>query len=219
MDAAEWNARYAATDLVWGAAPNTVVVEQVTSLHRGRALDLACGEGRNAIWLATRGWDVTAVDYSQVAIDKARTVATRSPRSVRERIDWVRADVTTHTSEPGYDLVLLVYLHLPAPQRRTVLYNAIAALNDAGVLLVLGHDSSNIADGVGGPQDPGVLFTPEDVVHDIADTLEVLVAEKRLRPTEAGDAIDALVVATKVPSAVDVTELTVAPPAQPRIDN
>lgn len=212
MDAADWDERYAATDLVWGAAPNAVVVEQVTALHRGRALDLACGEGRNALWLATRGWDVTAVDYSQVAIDKARTVGVRSPRSVRERIQWVHGDVTTLPPEQGYDLVLFVYLHLPAAQRRTALYNAIASLNEAGVLLVLGHDSTNIADGFGGPQDPTVLFTPDDVVHDIADTLEVLVAEKRLRPTEAGDAIDALVVATKAPQSA-------APANEPRLDH
>ena len=207
MDAAEWNARYAATDLVWGAAPNTVVVEHVTSLHRGRALDLACGEGRNAIWLATRGWAVTAIDWSQVAIDKARTVASRAPRAVRERLEWVRGDVTTRYAgkegDEGYDLVLLVYLHLPPAERRTVLHNAIAALADGGVLLILGHHSRNIADGVGGPQDPTVLFTPDDVVRDITDitdTLEILEAGERIRPTESGDAIDALIVAAKAPS-------------------
>ena len=211
MDAREWDAKYAKADLVWGAPPNSVVVEQATALHPGRALDLACGEGRNAIWLATRGWAVTAVDFSQVAIDKARTVASRSPRSVRERIEWVHDDVRTAQLEPGFDLILCVYLHLPGDERRAMLDLAIDALDEAGVLIVLGHDSANIADGVGGPQDPTVLYTPDDVVGDIADDLHVLVAEKRMRQTETGTAIDALVVAAK--------PLVGTPAEQPGLDD
>lgn len=212
MNSSDWDERYAKADLVWGAPPNAVVVEQTTALHLGRALDLACGEGRNAQWLAMRGWDVTALDFSQVAIDKGRTVAARSPRSVRERIEWVCADATTAEFSGGYDLVLLVYLHLPPHERRSVLLRAIEALDEAGVLLVLGHDATNIADGVGGPQDPEILFTPEDVVAEIGDSMLVLTAEKRIRPTEAGDAIDALVVATKpIPTGTEPSEVT-APP-------
>ena len=211
MDAREWDEKYAQADLVWGAPPNAVVVEQATALHPGRALDLACGEGRNAIWLATRGWSVAAVDFSQVAIDKARTVASRSPRSVRDRIHWVHGDVRTAPPEPGFDLILYVYLHLPAEERRAVLNLAVDALNEAGVLIVLGHDSANIADGVGGPQDPTILFTPDDIVEEIRDDLQVLVAEKRLRQTAAGTAIDALVVAAK--------PLLATPAEQPGLDD
>ena len=197
MDASDWDARYAQSELVWGAPPNNVVVEQVALLPGGRALDLACGEGRNAIWLATRGWDVTAVDFSQVAIDKGRTIATRSPRAVRDRITWATADIVTTEIEPGYDLVLVVYLHLPAEQRRAVLDRATAALNPGGVLLVLGHDSTNIADGVGGPQDPSILFSPDDIVRELDDAVEIRLAGKRDRYTEDGTAIDALVVAVR----------------------
>jgi SAM-dependent methyltransferase len=197
VDASDWDERYAQADLVWGAPPNAVVVEQATTLHPGRALDLACGEGRNAIWLATRGWAVTAVDFSQVAIDKGRTVASRSPRSVRERIQWVHHDVLTVQLDPGFDLILCVYLHLPAAERRAVLDFAIEKLSEAGVLIVLGHDSANIREGVGGPQDPTILYTPDDIVGEIGDDLQILVAEKRHRNTETGTAIDALVVAAK----------------------
>lgn len=213
MDAAAWDARYAKADLVWGAPPNATVVDVVTSLHPGRALDLACGEGRNSIWLATRGWHVTASDFSQVAIDKARTVASKSPRSVRNRIDWVHDDATTAEFDAEYDLILVVYLHLPAEQRRSVLRRAVGSLAEAGVLVVLGHDATNIADGVGGPQDPSVLFTPEDVVADIGEEVRVLVAEKRNRYTEAGTAIDALVVAA-LPIAESVT-----PADEPGLDD
>ena len=219
MDAAEWDARYATADLVWGAPPNATVVELVTALHPGRALDLACGEGRNAIWLATRGWMVTAIDFSQVAIDKGRTVASRSPRSVRDRIEWVTADATTIEPDAEYTLILLAYLHLPADERRTVLRRAIRGLTEAGLLIVLGHDTTNIADGVGGPQDPSILFTPDDVVADIDDDLRILSAERRLRHIEAGTAIDALVVAAKPlaapaaePGSDDVSDLGPATP-------
>lgn len=79
MDAAAWDKKYEETELVWGAPPNELLVEYATALPHGQALDLACGEGRNALWLATRGWEVTGIDYSAVAIEKARTIAARSP--------------------------------------------------------------------------------------------------------------------------------------------
>ena len=197
MDASDWDARYSQSELVWGAPPNNVVVEQVTALPGGRALDLACGEGRNAIWLATRGWDVTAVDFSQVAIDKGRTVATRSPRAVRDRITWRTDDVVSAEFESGYDLVLVVYLHLPADQRRSVLDRATASLNPGGVLLVVGHDITNIAEGIGGPQDLSVLYSPDDVVRELDGDIVIRLATRRERATDAGIAIDALVVAVR----------------------
>lgn len=197
MSAAEWDARYAAADLVWGAPPNATVVEQVVSLPAGRALDLGCGEGRNTIWLATQGWQVRAVDFSQVAIDKGRTVASRSPRAVRTRITWLHADVTDSAAEVfagPFDLIVLSYLHLPAAQRRTVLIQAAGALAPAGTLLVLGHDSSNIAEGYGGPQDPAILFSPGEVAAELANTLEIRTAERRYRNVNGHMAIDALIV-------------------------
>ncbi|PXX65370.1 methyltransferase family protein [Nocardia tenerifensis] len=221
MDATDWDERYAHTELVWGAPPNSTVVEHVFGLERRtplrpdspdgeapelpRALDLACGEGRNALWLATHGWQVHAVDYSQVGVDKGRTIATRLSRSVRSRITWQCADVTdldaAGISGP-FELVLMVFLHLPAEQRRTVVRRAADLLVPEGTLLVLGHDSTNIADGYGGPQDPSVLFTPDDVVADLGEAIagkrvRIRLAERVHRPTEGRDAIDALVIATR----------------------
>ncbi|RZL77132.1 MAG: class I SAM-dependent methyltransferase [Rhodococcus sp. (in: high G+C Gram-positive bacteria)] len=195
MDAAAWDERYSQSDLVWGAPPNAVVVEQVTALPRGRALDLACGEGRNALWLATRGWEVTGLDYSAVAVDKARRVAADAPRSVRERLDYRVADVTDSDLGGEYDLVLVIYLHLAPAERLRVVNRAISALKPDGILMILGHDAVNLSQGVGGPQELEILYTPDDVVEAFDGRLDVEVAERRFRETEAGTAIDALVVA------------------------
>ena len=195
MDAAAWDERYSQSDLVWGAPPNAVVVERVTSLPRGRALDLACGEGRNAHWLATRGWEVTGLDYSAVAVDKARRVAAEAPRSVRERLDYRVADVTDTDLGGEYDLVLMIYLHLAPEERLQVVNRAISALKPDGILMILGHDAVNLSQGVGGPQDAEILYTPDDLVNSFDGRLAVDVAERRFRETDAGTAIDALVVA------------------------
>ncbi|MBV7701329.1 class I SAM-dependent methyltransferase [Nocardia nova] len=219
MDAAEWDERYAQSELVWGAPPNATVVEHIFGLERHirlvpdvpgeappelpRALDLACGEGRHALWLATHGWQVRAVDFSQVGIDKGRTVASRLSRSVRSRIDWECADVTDLAGagiDGPFELILAVYIHLPADQRRSLLLAAAERLSPGGTLLVLGHDTTNIADGYGGPQDPAILFTPYDVVADLAAAKHIRIdtAQRVLRETEGRDAIDALVVATAI---------------------
>ncbi|RMI33937.1 class I SAM-dependent methyltransferase [Nocardia stercoris] len=217
MDAADWNARYAGTELVWGAPPNATVVEQVFGLERRqphpdpdgsvpehpRALDLGCGEGRHALWLATHGWQVHGVDFAQVGIDKARTVAARLSRSVRNRMTWQCADVTDlDDADIGghFELILVSYLHFPAAQRRMMLAGCARRLSLDGTLVVLGHDRTNIDEGFGGPQDPDILFTPEGVVADLeASGVPVRIdkAERILRPTEGRDAIDALVVATR----------------------
>ena len=110
MDAADWDARYAAADLVWSATPNQFVEAECADLPPGRAVDLAAGEGRNAIWLARRGWQVTAVDFSAVALGKGRRLAGDT------EVDWVVGDATTWSGE-GFDLALLIYLHLAREAR------------------------------------------------------------------------------------------------------
>jgi len=195
MDAHDWNDRYAATALVWSEGPNQFVADTVQELTAGRALDLACGEGRNAIWLARQGWTVTAVDFSDVAIDKARQLGTAAGVAV----DWRCADVAIwEPSAASFDLVLLSYLHLPDEQMSLVIANGRRALAPAGLLLVVGHARANLTDGVGGPQDPDVLYEPDDIVAKL-DDLEVLRAEHVVRTvaTDSGprQAIDTLVLA------------------------
>ncbi|MHB1924366.1 MAG: class I SAM-dependent methyltransferase [Acidimicrobiales bacterium] len=193
MDPSAWDERYRSQDLVWGAKPNRFLAEEAAALPTGRALDLACGEGRNALWLAERGWQVTGVDFSRVAVDRARSLA--AERGVTA--DFFEADVVDW-EPPGqaFDLVIVFYLHLPPAQRHLVLSHARAALAPGALLLVVGHDSTNLTDGYGGPQDPEVLYGPEDLMPDLGD-LAVERAERVSRrvDTEAGErtAVDVLV--------------------------
>jgi len=189
MDRHDWDERYAGDELVWRADPNRFLVSEVADLAPGRAVDVACGEGRNTVWLASQGWTV--------ALDKARRLA--ADRGVTA--EWVNVDLRDwQPPEDRYDLVVVLYLHLPAEQRRAVHARAASALAAGGTLLVVGHDLANLAAGHGGPQDPAVLFTPADVAADLAD-LEIVRAESVRRPviTDAGEvvAIDALVRAVR----------------------
>lgn len=197
MDAADWDRKYDGRELVYGEPPNATLVEVATNLERGRALDLASGQGRNAIWLATRGWTVDAVDFSSVALTRASRVADSAPQSVRNRLTWIHADVTELATQPNYDLVLMLYLHLPPKARRKAVAAAISALKPEGILMILGHHTSNIEAGVGGPEDIEILYTPEDLMSDIDSRLTVVTAENRYRHVSGGTAIDAVLLASR----------------------
>jgi SAM-dependent methyltransferase len=189
----DWNSRYAQKELLWTAEPNRRFAAEVEGLEPGRALDVACGEGRNAVWLAERGWRVTGVDFSDVAIEKAAALA--AARGVV--VEWVVDDVVAYAPERGaFDLVAVLYLQLPHDELAAVLRHAARALAPGGTIVVLGHDSTNLTDGYGGPKDPAVLFTPEDVVGGLGG-LAVERAEKvrRTVPLDGGEAVavDALV--------------------------
>jgi SAM-dependent methyltransferase len=182
MDARAWDDRYAATGLVWSAGPNQFVESELTDLPPGRALDLAAGEGRNAIWLARQGWRSTAVDFSQVALDKGRQLAGDLP------VAWVRADATTWAEPAAYDVAVVAYLQLPAEERRRAVRNAFTSLAPGGTLLVVAHDSTNLTEGTGGPQDPTVLYTAEEVLGDLdGERFEVERAERVGRDVSATD--------------------------------
>ncbi len=151
---ARWNERYAASDLVWSAGPNALLARECKGLPPGRALDAACGEGRNGLWLAEQGWQVTAVDFSEVAIDKGRQIARRRGLT----LDWQVADVS---SDPlgvqAWDLVVILYLHTDPLERARWLPRLVQAVAPGGTFFYLGHDPENIQHGLGGPQDPDLL--------------------------------------------------------------
>ena len=163
MDAEAWDARYAEAPQ-WSATPNDLVAAELDGLSPGTAVDLAAGEGRHAVWLAERGWQVTAVDFAAAGLERGRTAA--AERGVQ--VTWEVADVVTWRPPAPVDLVLIAYLHLVADDRRRVHRAAVESLAPGGTLLLVGHDASNIAEGVGGPQDPAVLCTAEDVLADVA---------------------------------------------------
>jgi SAM-dependent methyltransferase len=185
MRAADWDERYSERQQ-WSSEPNVLVAELLGPLPPGDAVDLAAGEGRHALWLAGRGWRVTAVDFSGVGLDRGRGQA------AADRVTWARADVTRWSAEPAsLDLVLVAYLHLPEADTVAMLTRAVAWLRPGGRLLVLGHDVANIDAGVGGPQDPAILHSV-DRLAPVAALLDVDRLEQVRRDTPAGTALDTL---------------------------
>ena len=201
MDASDWNARYDTSELIWKGEPNQFLPLEVADLTPGSAVDLACGEGRNAVWLAKQGWTVTGVDFSSVGVEKGRKLATENGVEAT----WVVADATSwEPPSAGFDLVAVFYLQLPAVERRASMHTAVRSLAIGGTLVLVGHDLLNLTEGHGGPQDPTFLLTAEDIADDLTAaevSLDVeLVIEKservdRVVATEDGErtAIDTLV--------------------------
>lgn len=199
MDSHGWDQRYVGRELVWTSEPNRFLVQAVEGLAPGRALDLACGEGRNAIWLAQRGWQATGVDFSKVGLEKARQL--EDAHGVHP--EWIVADLLDYRPEPGtFQLVIVFYLQVPAAERTSILKTAATAVAPGGTFLLVGHDASNIAQGYGGPQDPTVLYTAEDVIRDLKETgLRIERAERVQRPVKTPEgervALDALLRASR----------------------
>ncbi|MEY2848611.1 MAG: hypothetical protein RI885_1276 [Actinomycetota bacterium] len=191
-----WDSRYAeAADgqsSVWSLGPNAWVAETVAKLTPGAAIDLACGEGRNALWLAERGWEVTAVDFSAVGLASGRARAEQLGLDV----DWVQADATTWVSPQLVDLVVIAYLQLPTADLAAAIRASAAALAPGGTLALVGHDLDNLLRGVGGPQDPEVLHSVEDVRH-AASALDIVTAGQVRRPVGDAFAIDTVLVARR----------------------
>ena len=191
MDRHQWNERYAAQPQLWTVEPGPFLNGEVGARKPGHALDLGAGEGRTTLWLASRGWRVTAVDFADVALARGRQRAEAA--GVAGQVEWVCADLVEFDPSGGvYDLVLMMFIHLPQPERRRLLRLATAALAPGGMVLIAGYDRSNAGQGEGGPRDPALLFTPEDLVAD----LEGLRIERAERIT-VGDAVDAVVRAVK----------------------
>ena len=190
-----WDERHASRDPIESADADPTLVEEVASMAPAIALDLGAGDGRNAVWLARRGWRVTAVDFSAVALDRGRALA----RSAGVEVDWRRADLLEWTPPTkAFDLVALFFIHLPPHERQMVYARAAGAVRGGGSLLVVGHDRSNLTDGVGGPQDPDVLFTPTEIVRELPSgfTIERAAVVRRASPAGPGP-LDAIVRAVK----------------------
>jgi SAM-dependent methyltransferase len=132
----EWDARYSERDRVWSGNPNGALVAEVAGLEPGRVLDVGCGEGADAVWLATRGWDVTALDVSGVAIDRGRQAA----EAAGVEIAWVRAGLVEAALPPGsFDLVSAQYPALLRTPFGDAVHALLAAVAPGGTLLVVHH--------------------------------------------------------------------------------
>lgn len=208
----DWDVRYAAEPELWGAEPNRYVRARLAAADPAYVVDLACGNGRNALWLARRGWRVTAVDTSTVALDQARKKAADMGLDV----EWIHADVRTWAPAGPVDVALVSYLHLPTPELVALLRGAATWLRPEGRLLYVGHSRTNHARGVGGPSEPEVLAEIADLAA-AAEGLRTVSLEHILRPTDNGTAIDIVLEATPWPPLESTRAVTIEsrPPDQP----
>lgn len=190
-----WERRYRDEERVWSGRPNAAVVAAVSPLSPGTALDLGCGEGADAIWLAGRGWTVTGVDLAETAVERARRAADERNLSAAAR--FVAADLGTWEPDGPYDLVTAGFLHSPVAVPRTaILQRAAAHIRTGGHLLVVSHAAPPPWSGLA--RQPGHRFpSPEQEFADLGlgAAWQVVTAEKRVRPAtgpsgETADLID-----------------------------
>jgi SAM-dependent methyltransferase len=189
-----WEGRYraAAGTSIWGADPNGWIAEQVAerSLRPGLAIDLGAGEGRNARWLAARGWRVTATDFAPAAVEALQDAG--------PSVTAVVADATEWTSPEPADLAVLCYLQLPPASLASVIARAAASLASGGLLLGIWHDREDVERGLGGTMSPAIRTTPEETgAAAEAAGLRIELSGRRDRETPAGLACDCLLIALK----------------------
>jgi YbgC/YbaW family acyl-CoA thioester hydrolase len=189
-DAQEWDSRYGGSERVWSGSPNAWVAATIATWTPGRALDLGAGEGRHGVWLASLGWQVTAVDFSAVGIERGRGGA----QEAGVEVDWVVADLRTWEPPAGatFDLVLVAYLQLGDD----ILARARSWLAPGGALVVVGHALRNLTEGVGGPCDARLLHTAAGY-RAASEGLVVEQLAEVVRHQLGGDAIDLVLVARR----------------------
>ncbi|GIH03919.1 methyltransferase [Rhizocola hellebori] len=178
-----WEQRYSAKPMVWSGRPNPQLVAEVSGRKPGRALDVGCGEGADAVWLAENGWQVTAVDISRTALQRAAEHATAAGADVAQRIEWLHADLRDHLPAPGaYDLVSAQFMHVPGEVRRDLYARLAAAVAPGGTLLVVGHHPSDLRTSAHRMHFPDMMFTAEQLVAELGLAgWQIAVAQARPR--------------------------------------
>lgn len=191
-----WDERYGGAASIWSGNPNQRLVEQASDLAPGRALDVGCGEGADAIWLARRGWQVTAVDVSSVALERAAQLAASAGPEVSHRIAWRQADLRVWAPEPSsYDLVSAHFMYLPQPALRALHGSLAAAVRPGGTLLIVGHDPTDLHKRPREPQMAELMYTATDVAAVLEATpdgaaqwdIEVCEVQPRVQPGPDGE--------------------------------
>jgi len=189
FDESFWDERYRQHGQhapVWSGQPNAQLVAEAAGLVPGSALDVGAGEGADAVWLARRGWRVTAVDISSVALGRAAAAVEGEPDTAA-RITWQHQDLTVSPPPAGtFDLVSAQFLHLPAPQRDGVYSRLAASVAPGGMLLIVGHHPSDLETRVRRPSAPGLLFTAEQLAAQL-DPDEWEIVTCTARPRTAND--------------------------------
>lgn len=163
FDAAFWDQMYRKRQMAWDSEPNLFLAQEVADLKPGTALDLGCGEGADAIWLATRGWHVAAVDISNVALDRGRAADTD------RLVNWVQADMFVwQPPEDAYDLISLHYVHIPPAERAALFGRLVQAVRPGGMLLLVAHHPSDRETTLGRPAIADLYFTADEVAASLA---------------------------------------------------
>lgn len=181
-DAAEWDERYSTADQVWSGEPNGALVAEVADLRPGRALDVGCGEGADAVWLARRGWQVTAIDVSQVALKRAE----RHARDNGVDVSWVHAGlVEAQLPAGGFDLVSAQYAALRKTPDAIAEHTLLGLVAPGGTLLVVHHaiDPEHAHECA---FDPALYALPADVAALLSEGWKVEVDERRPRSVRGG---------------------------------
>lgn len=140
-----WDERYRSRNHLWSGKANHHLVSHASKLGGGKALDVGCGEGADAIWLAERGWRVTALDVSTVALERGATHAAEAGTDIARRVNWLHEDLMVWNGpEPdSYDLITSQFLHLPKEPREALFQRLAASVSPGGTLLIAGHHPSD----------------------------------------------------------------------------
>lgn len=153
-----WDARYGAPEYIFGTEPNLFLAGQAALFRPGqRALDIACGEGRNSVWLAQRGCDVLGIDVSPLALKKARSLA----ENAEVNAEFRHADVRAWRWAPAsFDVVVCIFIQFAAPSERSGLFMGIeTALKPGGLLVLQGYTPKQVEYKTGGPPDAAHMYT------------------------------------------------------------
>ncbi|UOY03160.1 class I SAM-dependent methyltransferase [Blastococcus sp. PRF04-17] len=181
FDEQSWEERYRAHPRMWSGRPNAALVAPVEDLPPGTALDAGCGEGGDALWLAGRGWRVTAMDFATAALERGRERA--AALGVADRITWTHADLTRWTpGDDRYDLVSAMFVHLPGASMTSLVPRLADAVAPGGTLVVAGHDRSDEHLAAHRPDVPGMFFTADELAALLDASSWDVVAESRPRP-------------------------------------
>ncbi|TKV29419.1 class I SAM-dependent methyltransferase [Arthrobacter sp. NamB2] len=186
-----WDERYRQRPRIWSGKPNRQLVAGVADLPPGRALDVGCGEGADAAWLASRAWNVLGIDVSDVALARARAHAEELDPPVRDRLEWRHVDLLSAPDLPnGLDLVSIQFMHLPDPDRSRIFRSLAALVGVGGTLLIVAHDPSDLHSGIGRPPQPELFYTPQQIAELLDDAWDIRVCESRPRTERTGDGRD-----------------------------
>jgi len=174
----EWDGRYADQEQLWSGRPNGALVAEVAALAPGRVLDVGCGEGADAVWLAGRMWEVTALEVSGVALDRAARHAREAGVAVR----WVHAGLVEAALPPAsYDLVCALYPALLRTSNAAAERALLSAVAPGGVLLLVHHAGMDTHQGQDSGFDPAAYVSPAMVAALLDDDWQVELDEQRPR--------------------------------------